>query len=66
MGRVAGVIDDPPGFPYAPPVVDILEGGISVHLQRSLEHLQYIRKTDISAVVLKLWKQNQWFKNMNI
>ncbi len=27
MGRVAGVIDDPPGFPYAPPGVDVLEGG---------------------------------------
>ncbi len=27
MGRVAGVIDDPPGFPYTPPGVDILEGG---------------------------------------
>ncbi len=27
MGRVAGVIDDSPGFPYTPPGVDILEGG---------------------------------------
>ncbi len=27
MGRVAGVLDDPPGFPYTPPGVDILEGG---------------------------------------
>ncbi len=27
MGRVAGVIGDPPGFPYTPPGVDILEGG---------------------------------------
>ncbi len=27
MGRVAGVIDDPPGFPYIPPGLDILEGG---------------------------------------
>ncbi len=27
MGRVAGVIDDPPGFPYTPAGVDILEGG---------------------------------------
>ncbi len=27
MGRVAGVIDDPPGFPYIPPGVDVLEGG---------------------------------------
>ncbi len=27
MGRVAGVIGDPSGFPYTPPVVDILEGG---------------------------------------
>ncbi len=27
MGRVAGVFDDPPGFPYTPPGVDILEGG---------------------------------------
>ncbi len=27
MGRVAGVIDDPPGFPYTPPGVDVLEGG---------------------------------------
>ncbi len=26
MGRVAGVFD-PPGFPYTPPGVDILEGG---------------------------------------
>ncbi len=26
-GRVAGVIGDPPGFPYTPPGVDILEGG---------------------------------------
>ncbi len=24
---VAGVIGDPPGFPYTPPGVDILEGG---------------------------------------
>ncbi len=23
---VAGVIDDPPGFPYTPPGVDVLEG----------------------------------------
>ncbi len=27
MGWVAGVIDDPPGFPYTTPGVDILEGG---------------------------------------
>ncbi len=27
MGRVAGVLDDPLGFPYTPPGVDILEGG---------------------------------------
>ncbi len=27
MGRVAGVIDDPPGFPYTPPGVDVLVGG---------------------------------------
>ncbi len=27
MGRVAGVLDDPPGFPYTPPGVDVLEGG---------------------------------------
>ena len=27
MGRVAGVTDDPPGFPYTPPGVDVLEGG---------------------------------------
>ncbi len=27
MGRVAGVIDDPPGFPYTPAGVDVLEGG---------------------------------------
>ncbi len=27
MGRVAGVIDDPPSFPYTPPGVDVLEGG---------------------------------------
>ncbi len=27
MGRVAGVIDDPPGFPYAPPGVDVLDRG---------------------------------------
>ncbi len=27
MGRVAGVIGDPPGFPYTPPGVDVLEGG---------------------------------------
>ncbi len=27
MGRVAGVLDDPPGFPYTPPSVDVLEGG---------------------------------------
>ncbi len=27
MGRVAGVIDDPAGFPYTPPGVDVLEGG---------------------------------------
>ncbi len=27
VGRVAGVIGDPPGFPYTPPGVDILEGG---------------------------------------
>ncbi len=27
MGRVAGVLDDPPGFPYRPPGVDVLEGG---------------------------------------
>ncbi len=27
MGRVAGVFDNPPGFPCIPPGVDILEGG---------------------------------------
>ncbi len=27
MGRVGGIIDDPPGFPYTPPGVDVLEGG---------------------------------------
>ncbi len=27
MGRVAGVLDDPLGFTYTPPGVDILEGG---------------------------------------
>ncbi len=27
MGWVAGVVDDPPGFPYTPPDVDVLEGG---------------------------------------
>ncbi len=27
MGRVAGVLDDPPGFPYTPPGVDVLKGG---------------------------------------
>ncbi len=26
MGRVAGVLDDPPGCPYTPPGVDVLEG----------------------------------------
>ncbi len=27
MGWVGGVIDDPTGFPYTPPGVDVLEGG---------------------------------------
>ncbi len=27
MGWMAGVLDDPPGFPYTPPGVDVLEGG---------------------------------------
>ncbi len=27
MAWVAGVTDDPPGFPHAPPGVDVLEGG---------------------------------------
>ncbi len=27
MGRVARVFDNPPGFPYTPPGVDVLEGG---------------------------------------
>ncbi len=27
MGRVAGALDDPPGFPYTAPGVDVLEGG---------------------------------------
>ncbi len=27
MGWVAGVFDNPPGFPCTPPGVDILEGG---------------------------------------
>ncbi len=27
MGRVAGVFDNPPGFPCTPPGVDALEGG---------------------------------------
>ncbi len=26
MEQVAGVLDDPPGFPYTPPGVDVLEG----------------------------------------
>ncbi len=25
--QVTGVLDDPPGFPYTPPGVDVLEGG---------------------------------------
>ncbi len=29
MGRVAGVFDDPPGFPHAPPGVDVLEVTVS-------------------------------------
>ncbi len=27
MGQVAAVLDDPPGFLYTPPCVDVLEGG---------------------------------------
>ncbi len=27
MGRVAGVFDNPPGFPCTPPGVDVLEAG---------------------------------------
>ncbi len=27
MAWVAGVTDDPPGFPHAPPGVDVMEGG---------------------------------------
>ncbi len=27
VGWMAGVLDDPPGFPYTPPGVDVLEGG---------------------------------------
>ncbi len=27
VGQVAGVFDNPPGFPYTPPGVDLLEGG---------------------------------------
>ncbi len=27
VGWVAGVLDDPPGFPYTPPCIDVLEGG---------------------------------------
>ncbi len=27
MGRVAGVFDNPPGFPCTPPGVDVLDGG---------------------------------------
>ncbi len=27
VGRVAGVFDNPPGFPCTPPGVDVLEGG---------------------------------------
>ncbi len=27
MGRVAGVFNNPPGFPCTPPGVDVLEGG---------------------------------------
>ncbi len=27
MGQVVGVIDDPPGFSYTPPGIDVLEGG---------------------------------------
>ncbi len=29
MGRVAGFLDDPPGFPYTPPGVDVLEGQVT-------------------------------------
>ncbi len=29
MGWMAGVLDDPPGFPYTPPGVDVLEEGSS-------------------------------------
>ncbi len=27
MGWVAGVLDDPPGFPYTPHGIDVQEGG---------------------------------------
>ncbi len=27
MGWVAGILDDPLGFPYTPPGLDVLEGG---------------------------------------
>ncbi len=41
MGRVAGVIGDPPGFPYTPPGVDVLEGGFKVLVY--LSHTQSYR-----------------------
>ncbi len=50
MGRVAGVFDNPPGFPCTPPGVDVLEGGklTSNNVAGSSPHCKF--DDDIRAV----------------
>ncbi len=36
MGQVAGDLDDPPGFPYTPPGLNVLEGSSSPTMWRSV------------------------------
>ncbi len=38
MGRVAGVFDNPPGFPCTSPGVDILEGGKQLEATRKINY----------------------------
>ncbi len=50
MGRVAGVFDNPPGFPCTPPGVDILEGG-----KLTSNNTGNVEQSDLSVNVAERW-----------
>ncbi len=59
MGRVAGVLDDPPGFPHAPPGADVLEGG-KLTSNNVAGSLHDSLKSTTSSLVLSMLSE-RWF-----